>query len=370
MLGINKKNNLASVDFSVKLADRRARMSVAKDIRSNRDQSSPWVGPGPEPLSRQSLGRAERNSQRYSRGNIYEENSPGKYPNFRSPQKIPVAQPQFFSPSKKRHSNNQNIFFETPGQNPQTTAHFVSTSPQKPTRLGAFFTGEERSAPSKITQHYHNENSNLGIQEITPFTTTPNKYPPSQPAHSPGNQMKAYPPRSDSHTKYQQLGFFDSPQKPERSLNDNSFDSGLKLKNSPRKSRNNQKLHPNTNHMQRMPNPRDIGYSPAPRRKEHSKNFQEVIAESNLQNLNHSSYDAANGMNSPKKENYRRDYAVTQPPRSILRRRGEHGQKPRRNIKFNPQVLVHSIESYKRFNVDMGKEAKRRFKQENGCNLF
>lgn len=54
---------------------------------------------------------------------------------------------------------------------------------------------------------------------------------------------------------------------------------------------------------------------------------------------------------------------MRRPPKGILKPRGG-GQKKGIKAKFNQDVMVHEIESFKIYNVDMGKEAKKNFRRE------
>lgn len=57
-----------------------------------------------------------------------------------------------------------------------------------------------------------------------------------------------------------------------------------------------------------------------------------------------------------------RDYHV----KGILRERGEKRKK--KKVSFNGDVEVYNVESYKVYNVDMGKQARMKYKREEAAN--
>lgn len=92
-----------------------------------------------------------------------------------------------------------------------------------------------------------------------------------------------------------------------------------------------------------------LGYSPKPKREDHQGE--------NLINSTMKFYDDPN--NKP---------AQTKPILKPKDSRSKHGKR----VFFNPDVLVHEVETWKIFNVDMGKEAKKNFRRETNqdCSLI
>ena len=97
-----------------------------------------------------------------------------------------------------------------------------------------------------------------------------------------------------------------------------------------------------------------VGYSPKPRREDLPDPARRQPPHAG-ENLIQSQY-TFNANPSSKKA----------PPKPILKRTGESrfGPKPK-SATFNQDVLVHEVESWKIYNVDMAKEAKKNFRREN-----
>lgn len=96
-----------------------------------------------------------------------------------------------------------------------------------------------------------------------------------------------------------------------------------------------------------------LGYSPKPKRGELEKaHHRPDVAQS--ENLVSSHHMFGNNPRLKKA-----------PPKSILKKKDKTSMKNRpKSTTFNQDVMVHEVESWKIYNVDMGKEAKRNFRRE------
>lgn len=104
-----------------------------------------------------------------------------------------------------------------------------------------------------------------------------------------------------------------------------------------------------------------VGYSPKPRRDDFGgSHHKQGLAQS--ENLVESQHTFTTNPRLKKA-----------PPRSILKKTGQGNMKNRpKSTTFNQDVMVHEVESWKIYNVDMGKEAKRNFRRESQqeCSLI
>ena len=167
-----------------------------------------------------------------------------------------------------------------------------------------------------------------------------------------GYQQHAPPQQSDQY-------FSNNPQSllPIPTASPNSFPNGVHPQAAASIHRTREVISPQFTRYKQNPNLIDlehesrgkVGYSPKPKREDH---------------------DGENMINSTMKfyDDPSNQRVQTKPILKPKDSRSKHSRK----VYFNPDILVHEVETWKIFNVDMGKEAKKNFRRESNpeCSLI
>jgi hypothetical protein len=275
---------------------------------------------------------------------------PGQYTSQQQYPQQPTFQQGYSSPASFNYApqQNGNTIYQTSVDNYGGTAALGTSAIRSGNPLMTANPLFPKPTPISTTSQFVNQNpSNLQTSNPT--------YRPAVPTQNGYNYSPQNPSQLQHTVQPQQFSLSQSPQHypPQQPMYPQAnyqatAANGQNLNDSAARGYDRFKANPNLVDLEHERRGK-VGYSPKPRREETMKRRPEGSHQG--ENLISSQLTFTNDPTQRRA-----------PPRPILKR--ANAPKKGRSATFDQNVLVHEVESWKLYNVDMGKEAKRNFRRE------